>query len=182
MPGSLHLDDFPPELLGKIFWNLTVPDMSGLKLVRPMVSFPPNLLNGSPIKVNRTFHNVVSDQPHLQYKCELAAAGLLDNPNTSGTLFDRRARLHKYRSRFDSLEPISKSSLPLGVTGLTYGYDASGGVFVIHTPERSTLHFCQPPSVSESQPMKTWSLPLSFEVQQFAIYPPLDLIVLADLM
>ena len=181
MPGSLHLDDFPPELLGNIFWNLTVPDILGLKLVCLAVGFPLNLLNRSSTKVNRTFHNVVSDQPHLQYKCELAAAGLLDNPNTPGSFFDRRTRLHKYRSRFDGLEPISKSSLPLGVSGFMCGYGTPGGIFVIHTPSQNTLHFCQPPSESESQPMKTWSSPLSFEVQGFAIYPPLDLIVLADL-
>ena len=39
MSGPLRLNDFPSELLGKIFGHLTVPDILGLKLVGLAVSF-----------------------------------------------------------------------------------------------------------------------------------------------
>ena len=39
MSSPLHLNDFPPELLGKIFWHLTVPDILALKLVGPATIF-----------------------------------------------------------------------------------------------------------------------------------------------
>ena len=138
-----------------------------------------SVLNRPSIKVNRTFRDVVSGQPHLQYKCELTIAGLLDNPNAPGALFDRRRRLHKYRSRFDDLKPISTSSLSLGETGFCCGYETSGGVYVIYATSQNALHFHRPLSVSENRPMKSWSLPLPFEPEYWITHPPLDLLVLA---
>lgn len=139
-----------------------------------------DLLTSPPIKVNRTFRDVVSDQPRLQYQYELAAAGLLEKPDASGTFFDRRTSLHKYRSRFDGLKPTSKSSLLLGTTEPCGGYGTSGDVCVIHEESTNALHFFRPPSASEGWPMETWSLPLEFEPEHFAIHPPLDLIVITD--
>jgi hypothetical protein len=177
MSGLLQLNCLPPELLGKIFGHLTAPDILRLKLVGLAAGFPLILLTRSSIKVNRTFHDVVSDQPHLQHKCEPAAAGLLDYAPM--TLFDRRTCLQKYRSRFDDLEPMN-SSLPLGATGFCCEYETSGDIYVIHVTSTNTLHFCRPPSSSGSRPMKTWSLPLPFEPDHFVIHPPLDLIVITD--
>ena len=139
-----------------------------------------NQLTRPSTKVNRTFHDVVSEQQHLQYKCELAAAGLLDNPNAPGALFDRRKSSHKCRLRFDDLNPIGNSSLPLGETVFCYGCEVSGDIHAIYTPSANTFHFCRPPSVSDSRPMKTWSFPVPFEPEYFAIHPPLDLIVITD--
>lgn len=138
-----------------------------------------NLLTMSS-KVDRTFRDAISSQPRLQYKCELAAAGLLDNPHAPGTLSDRRARLHKFRSRFDDLKPIGKSSLPLGATGFCCGYETSGDVYVIYATSRNTLHFCRPPSASGTRPMRTWSPELPFEPERFVIHSPLDLAVITD--
>ena len=132
------------------------------------------------IKVNHIFRDVVSTQPHLQYQCELAAAGLLDNPNARGTLFDRRTSLRAYRSRFDDLKPVGKSSLSLGVTGYCYAHQSSGDIYVAYTKSTSMLHFFRPPSVSGSRPMKTWCFPLTFQPGQFVIHRPLDLIVIPD--
>jgi len=139
-----------------------------------------DLLTRSPIKVNRSFRDVVSDQPHLRYRYELSAAGLSDNQDAPGTFFVRRTSLYKYRSRFDGLKPTSKASLPLGVTGFSFEYETSGDVCVIHTTSTNTLHFCRPPLESGSRPMKTWSLPLPPKSGHFAIHPPLDLIVITD--
>ena len=134
------------------------------------------------MEVNCTFRDVVSYQPHLQYKCELAAAALLDNPNVPGTLFDRRTSLRKYRSAFSGLKPTDKSNSPLGQTGYYCGYQSSGNVFVIHTPSTNRLQFHRPPSASGSRPMEIWSFPLAFQPGNFAVHPPLDLIVVADLL
>ena len=98
MSKALQLNDTPPESLSKIFGYPTVPDILGLNwLVRLPVPLLMNFLTRSLLKVYRTFHDMVSGQPHLRYKCELTAAGLLDNQNAPGTLFDRRTRLRTYR-------------------------------------------------------------------------------------
>ncbi|KAF9648107.1 hypothetical protein BDM02DRAFT_2353645 [Thelephora ganbajun] len=164
MSRPLQLNDLPPELLGKIFGHLAVSDILGLKAV------------------NRAFRDVVSDQPHLQYRCELAAAGLLDNPDAPETLFKRRTNLRKYRSRFDDLRPVGRSSLSLGMTGFCRGCKNFGDVHVTHATVTDRLHFCRPPSASGSRPVKTWSVPLPFEPERFAIHPPSDLVVTADNM
>lgn len=139
--------------------------------------FSQNLLNNPFTKVNRTFHDVVLNHPYLQFKCELVAAGLLDNPDTPGTLFDRRTLLHKYRSRFEGLKLITQSSLLLGVVETFRGYKTSGGLYVINAKRRSMFRFCRLTSGSGSQSMKTWSFPLPFAPGRFVIHPPLDLVV-----
>ncbi|KAF9791929.1 hypothetical protein BJ322DRAFT_3349 [Thelephora terrestris] len=153
-------NNMPPELLGKIFGHLTVLDILRLKLV------------------NRTFRDVISSDPRLQYECELAAAGFLDNPNAPGTIFDRRRSL---RSCLE-MKPVGKQSLSLGLTRLYYTPQRSGDVFVTYDTSRNTLHFCRPPSASGSRPTKTWSFPLNFDFQggYFLIHFPFDLIVIAD--
>ena len=138
-----------------------------------------HLTRSPPVKVDRTFRGVVCSQPYLQYKCELAAAGLLDNPNAPGALFDRRTSLRLYRSRFDHITPTGKSSLPLGLAGHRYR-QGSGDVFVLRTPSTNALHFCRPPSASGSRPMKMWHFSLTFEPGHFAIHPPSDLIAVED--
>ena len=131
-------------------------------------------------KVNRAFLEVVSYQPHLQYKCELAAAGLLDNPNVHCTLFDRRTALHQYRSRFDALKPTGNSSLPLKNAKPICLHKSAGDVYTIYAAWARTFHFYRPLSVSGSHATETWSFQLTFDAGQFAIHPSLDLIVIAD--
>jgi hypothetical protein len=178
-PHDTMWNNMPPELLGKIFGHLTVLDILRLKMVC-WVAVPllVNILTKSPMKVNRTFRNVISSEPRLQYECELAAAGFLDNPNAPGTIFDRRRSLRSYLE----MKPVGKQSLPLGLTGFCYTPQRSGDVFVTYDPSRNTLHFCRPPSASGSRPTKTWSFPLNFDLQagHFLIHFPLDLIVIAQ--
>ena len=175
-----RLDGLPPELLGRILWCLTASDILGLKLVC-LAAYPPcGSADRIPVKVNRSFRDVIANEPHLQYKCELLAAGLLENPGAHGTFFDRRSSLHAYHSRFDGLKPTGKSSLPLGATGFCWAHESSGDVHALHATSTDTLHFCRPPSASGSRPMKAWSLLLSFEPESFLIHPPLDLVVIAD--
>jgi hypothetical protein len=169
----------PPELLGKIFGHLTVLDILGLKLVC-WVAVPllMNILTRSPMKVNRIFCDVISSDPRLQYECELAAAGFLDNPNAPGTIDDRRRSLRSYLE----MKPVGKQSLPLGLTRFCHTPQRSGDVFVTYDTSRNTLHLCRPPSASGSRPTKTWSFPLNFDFQAgyFLIHYPFDLIVIAD--
>ena len=145
MSAPLQLNDLPPDLPGRSFGTSQLRISWGSSWsVRLLVSLV-DLLTRSPIKVDRTFHDVVADQPYLQYQCEFAATGLLDNPDAPRTFFDRRTGLHKYRSKFGGLKPTSKSSLPLGVAVYCCGYDTSGDVYVLHATSTNTLHFCRPP-------------------------------------
>ena len=123
---------------------------------------------------------MILDQPYLQYKCELVAAGLLDNPDAPGTLFDRRTLLHEYRSRFDGLKPTSKSNLPLGTTGFSCGCRASGEIYLINATAQNKLHICRPPSALGSRLMKTWSIMFPVGPESVVMHPPLDLIVTTD--
>lgn len=136
------------------------------------------MLTKSFVKVNRTFYDVILHHPQLQYKCELAAAGLSDNPDAPGAFFDRRTNLHKYRSRFDNLKPARKSRLLLGPTGRACAYDTSGDIYAMLNSSTQTLHFYRLPSTLGNRPMKTWSVTLPFNTRSFKIYPPLDLVVL----
>ena len=129
------------------------------------------------IKVNRTFYDVISHHPQLQYKCELAAAGLSDNPDAPGAFFDRRTNLHKYRSRFDDLKPAKKSRLLLGPARFTCAYETYGDIYAMLNSSTQTVHFYRPPSTLGNRPMKTWSLTLPFNTRSFKIYPPSDLVV-----
>ena len=131
-------------------------------------------------KVSRAFLEVVSNQPHLQYKCELVAAGLLDNPNVHRTLFDRRMALRQYRSRFDTLKPTGNSGSPLRTAEPHCMCKASGDVYTIYVTSTRTFHFYRPLSVPGSSVTETWSFQLTFDAGPFAIHPSLDLILIAD--
>ena len=176
MARGLQLGDIPPELLGKISGHVAIPDMLRLKLVGLVASFPCDSTYMNLRKVNRNFRYVISNHPHLQYKCGLAAAGLLDNLNAPATVFERRTSLRRYCSIFYDLQSAVRSNFHLGAVGDDWSCRASGNTFVLQIG--NCLHFYQPASALGSRSMKMWSFPLTFPAKAYTIHPKLDLIVI----
>ena len=112
----------------------------------------------------------------MQYAIELAAAGQVNGPETSGTSSASRLEaLKKHQSSWDNLKWSRELRIPMKGGGL---WELYGGVLAQSTAE-GTLTFTQLPSDLKSIEEKVWTLRnLGVVVRDFGMDPSQDLLVL----
>ena len=113
----------------------------------------------------------------MQYAIELAAAGQVNGPETSGSSSSSRLEaLKKHQSSWDNLKWSRELRIPMEDGSL---WELYGGVLAQSTVE-GTLTFMQLPSDLRSIEEKVWTLgpKLGLVVRDFGMDPSQDLLVL----
>lgn len=112
----------------------------------------------------------------MQYTIELAAAGQVNGPETSGaSSASRLEALKKHQASWDSLKWSRELRIPMEGGGL---WELYGGVLAQSTAE-GTLTFMQLPSDLRSIEEKVWTLGnLGLVVRDFGMDPSQNLLVL----
>ena len=114
----------------------------------------------------------------MQYAIELAAAGQVNGPETSGaSSASRLEALKKHQSSWDNLKWSRELRIPMEGGGL---WELYGGVLAQST-EEGKLTFMQLPSDLRSIEEKVWTLGnLGLVVRDFGMDPSQDLLVLVQ--
>jgi len=134
--------------------------------------------------VNRGIRNLVDASPTIQYRLELLAASLEDDPRKDPLVMaDRRALLQRYHSRWDKLQGDKREIIVLPahtkrvLEGDVLGCitDSGGGEL--------DVHFIQLPSVSRGVRLKQWVvLGLPKCDTALKINPEADLLVVPEVV
>ena len=102
-------------------------------------------------------HDLIDVSPTIQYRVELFAASVEDNPRkTSVAVADRRVLLEQYRSRWNELQGVKwrKIALPVHTKRVLEG--GVLGCIVESADDKLDVHFIQLPSVSREVRLKQW--------------------------
>jgi hypothetical protein len=128
------------------------------------------------LQVCSLFRELINETASLQYAIELAAAGQVNGPETSGaSSASRLEALKKHQSSWDNLKWSRELRIPMEGGGL---WELYGGVLAQSTAE-GTLTFMQLPSDLRSIEEKVWTLEnLGLVVRDFGMDPSQDLLVL----
>ncbi|KAH9947003.1 hypothetical protein B0H21DRAFT_857166, partial [Amylocystis lapponica] len=163
-----HLQDLSVEVITPILDGLAVRD---LLLCR---------------QVSRYLLEVIDGSERLQYKIDLAVAGMIDGPPSALCTAERRRMLREHQKAWDSLEfsvqptlsiPVLHDPLPAYYPGRIFG-----NVLWYYTS--TGLRFIQLPSRIRGTEEKRWTIDYSatpgFTVSKFAMDPAQDLLVVLE--
>ncbi|KAF8510622.1 hypothetical protein JB92DRAFT_433502 [Gautieria morchelliformis] len=122
----------------------------------------------------RVFHETIRDTLLLQYRLELAVAGLEDGRTDCRlSIAEQLAQLKTFEQGWASLNFHQKLTVTLPYR---YKWKLRGDVLAaFKTP---VLFFTQLPSAVRGTPVHTWECDVEVSIQQFAIDPAQDLAVL----
>ena len=127
---------------------------------------------------------LIHNLPTLQYRCNLFATGLIDNPSSPCDMAERRKLLEGYAHKWSNAVRAVKSTQklpPSQSAGWNYAKYLGNGHLVSYSMERDGLAFLHIPSVASRKPIECWSFPPTpFGIFDYAVYPPENLIAAAD--
>ena len=142
------------------------------------------IANPHTCQLNHRIHNLIDASPTIQYRLELLAASLEDDPRKApAVVADRRALLERYHSRWDKLQGDKREIivLPTHTKRILEGdilgciVESGGGKF--------DVHFIQLPSVSREVRLKQWVvLELPKCDAALKINPDADLLVVPEVV
>ncbi|KAF8510601.1 hypothetical protein JB92DRAFT_3118774 [Gautieria morchelliformis] len=122
----------------------------------------------------RVFHETIRDTLLLQYRLELAVAGLEDGRTDCRlSIAERLAQLKTFEQRWASLNFHQKPTVTL-----SYRYNWKLRGDVLSAVMLPVLFFTQLPSAVRGTPVHTWECDVEVNIQEFAIDPAQDLAVL----
>ncbi|KAH8099418.1 hypothetical protein BXZ70DRAFT_943596 [Cristinia sonorae] len=152
-----QLTDIPLELIIQILNNL---DFRSILLCR---------------QLNRLFKDIVDTDAYLQYKIELAVAGMEDGPPSSATPSERLQLLREHRKAWNEMRFNSSEDIPMSAGGV---WELFGGVLAQGIPPKG-MSFNQLPSKLRGIESKAWALhDLGVKIRDFGMDPASDLLVL----
>lgn len=122
-------------------------------------------------QVCRRFRNC-ADSPNLQYKMELALAGMQDGPPSDTSPAERLRLLRAHQKAWDSLSWTGEETIPM-LKGDTW--ELVGGVLGLADGSKSIL-LRQLHSTLRSIPGRTWKVEFDFILGDFTLDPTQDLI------
>ncbi|KAF8524159.1 hypothetical protein JB92DRAFT_2881353 [Gautieria morchelliformis] len=157
---SLKIDTLPNDVLIRVFKELDACDIRRCSLTC------------------RVFHEAIRDSVLLQYRLELAVAGLEDGGTECRlSIAERLAQLRTIEQGWAKLCFRQKTTVDLPQC---HTWRLRGGVLAHdYAPEMpSVLSFVQLPSAIRGTPVHIWQIDMEVIMQQFAIDPPQDLVVL----
>ncbi|TFY52154.1 hypothetical protein EVJ58_g10171 [Rhodofomes roseus] len=151
------VDELPTELIVHVFAELNCADLLRCR------------------EVCRLFDAVCKESAVLQYKAELAKAGLEDHPTPRPlSAAERTQLLRKHQAAWSSLDISYEEVVPM-LVGQTW--ELYGGVLA-QGPDQSSLRFRQLPSALRGIEDKEWTIEdLGFEIRDFAMDPAQELLV-----
>lgn len=128
------------------------------------------------LQVCRLFNNMVMQSAALQYKIELAIAGMEDGSASGLTISDRRQRLWEHQAAWRDLRWRSDTIIPMLRGGV---WELYGGVLAQARGKR-TLCFTQLPSEIRGIPQRNWEVEVDAPIRDFGLDPSLDLLVVIE--
>jgi hypothetical protein len=133
------------------------------------------------IKVSRSFYEIIQNDKSLQYKIELASAGLINAPFSDSPLSiaSRLDVLKAHTARWRDLDWQLKNRITLRGRSL---YELFGGVFARDSGyERRGLSFVRLPSVIADTKAVSWQhLDMGFAMKDFSMDPAQDLLIVVQ--
>ncbi|KAF8527271.1 hypothetical protein JB92DRAFT_3107823 [Gautieria morchelliformis] len=161
---SPKVDTFPNEILIHIFNELDIYDIFHCLLTC------------------RVFHETIRDSLILQYRVELAAAGVEDTHTDSRrSIPERLAQLKTIEQGWANLHFRQKHTLdwPQWHPWELYGDVLASGIHISTTPTTHGLAFMRLPSAADGSPVHTWEhVNMGVKIQDFAMDPAQDLVAL----
>jgi hypothetical protein len=148
-----HDQSVPVELIIKILKYLPVADLTSCRCV------------------NHTLHGIIEGSPHLQHQIDTALAGVVDNYNTTLSLFERKRALRLRQEAWDSCKPQFTST---SKTSHFPDLIQDGIYFKLHPDSRNCVGYCLPPLPGQHFDL-SWSYlghfpkQLDYEVITFAV-------------
>ena len=134
--------------------------------------------------MNQRLRGLVRDSPTLQHRCELFAAGLVDNPCNPCDLAERRKLREGYVHKWSKAASVVKSaqdlppSQPPGWGSAKY---LGNGHFASDSVQQTGLAFLHIPPVTSRKPVEGWSIPpFSFPAFGCVAYPPENVLAVAE--
>ncbi|KAI0717895.1 hypothetical protein C8T65DRAFT_571295 [Cerioporus squamosus] len=122
--------------------------------------------------------HVVDDDVRMQYKVELAAAGMEDGLHSTLTASDRLVALRERQSAWKKLSWLSQEDLPAPQDSELWEF--YGGVFA-RDANRRTLHFWQVPSQSRRIAGRKWTIDdVGVSISDFYMDPAQDVLVIVE--
>ena len=101
--------------------------------------------------------NLIDTSPTVQYRVELFAASLEDDPRRASVVVaDRRVLLEQYHSRWDKLRGDERKSIVLPVHTKRVLEGDVLGCIMERGDDKLDVHFTQLPSVSREIRLKQW--------------------------
>ena len=137
------------------------------------------------IQVNRFFRDLVRNSAILQRRCELFAAGLIENPRNSYDPTEHSKLLEFYAHKWSAGATIVKNTrvFPLNITInswvaiRTLSKDLLGSAL---GPD-GALEFLHIPLSAGQEAVEVWNIPaFPFEAMDFAVYHPDNLLAVAE--
>ena len=134
--------------------------------------------------MNHGIRNLIDASPTIQYRLELLAASLEDDPRKAPLVVaDRRALLQRYHSRWDKLQGVKRETIVLPTHTKRVLEGDVLGCIVESGGEGLDIHFIQLPSISRGVRLKQWVvLGLPKCDAALKINPKADLLVVPEVV
>jgi len=122
--------------------------------------------------------STVKDSTLLFYLVELDAAGMVDNPESTLSVFERFESFTLYQHAWDAMAPsrekVAIYDLPAGAFEFCQGH-----LCCAHTEEPDSMTVVKLPSALSNTGLDIWKLPpVQFKVHDLCIDPVQDLMIL----
>lgn len=127
-------------------------------------------------QVCRLFHDLIDAAAVLQYKTELAVAGMEDGPSSDLSTVDRLTKLKAYQDAWSCLRFDSQKIVPM-LRGEVW--ELYGGVLA-QARGPKILNFRQLPSVIRGIDEREWTTELGFIIRDFGMDPSQELLVVIE--
>ena len=135
-------------------------------------------------QVSRQFRALTRNSPTLQCKRDLFSAGLAENPRNPSDFTRCRKLYEEHRRKWSNAGRVVKTiyELPEELIAEEYFVTTPGwNLIAFRRMEGGTLSFLHLPSTTSQRPTEQWTIPpFPFSVNVFAIYPPDNLLVVAE--
>lgn len=126
-------------------------------------------------QVSNQFHHLIEASTSLQYKLDLFATGMEDEPSVKLSKAEKRRQLERYQKAWRSFSPDTATvqDIPLLDGPL---WELSGGVLA-QSVGRRLLQFKQLPGNIRGIVAHDWSLEVDFNVDDFTFDPSQGLLL-----
>ncbi|KDQ56110.1 hypothetical protein JAAARDRAFT_70916 [Jaapia argillacea MUCL 33604] len=132
-------------------------------------------------QVSRDSRALVDATPGLQYKIELAIAGMVDGPDSNMTTEERRRRLVTYQENWANLRWKQEEVLQ-ALDGDSDLWELDGDVLAL-SGESDSLSLRQLPGIARGKPSKTWKIKgVGPEFKDLRVDSTQDLVVLVEML
>ncbi|KDQ56112.1 hypothetical protein JAAARDRAFT_36900 [Jaapia argillacea MUCL 33604] len=132
-------------------------------------------------QVSHVSRALVDATPGLQYKIELAIAGMVDGPNSNMTTEERRRRLANYQESWANLRWKQEEVLQ-ALDGDADLWELDGDVLAL-SGESDSLFLRQLPGIARGIPSKNWKIKgVGSEFNDFKVDSTQDLVVLVEIL